>query len=285
MGVNKVVYGGRTILDISDSTINPATVLSGAIGYGSDGERFVGTLTASDPFTKARILEIFLPKTGWVLDDSNAITNVEDSDYDEVLDSSSDPVLGRVFYDTERYIQRIQAPVTRRDHPFVQCVLSSDYETACDEIDAFSLITSVETFDGYIIVTFDTYGYLTECLECDMTLSLIILEGISEASIAEVQRAAGTTVVAELPASKWKNDGNIYSQTIDIDIPSDSVFIADGLFSLDLSLAIDEIQQLARVTDILISNGSLTAVCHCIDNQLPPSIDLQISLKVFKIKE
>lgn len=262
MGVNKVVYGGRTILDISDSTINPATVLSGVIGYGSDGERFLGSLTAADLGTKARTLEIFLPKTGWVLDDSNAIT-----------------------YDTERYIQRIQAPVTRLDHPFVQCVLSSDYETACDEIDAFSLMTSVETFDGYIIVAFDTYGYLTECLECDMTLSLIILEGIPEASLVEVQRASGTTIVAELPASKWETDGNVYSQTIAIDIPSDSVFIADGLFSLDLSLAIDEMQQLARVTDILISNGSLTAICHCIDNQLPPSIDLQISLKVFKIKE
>lgn len=285
MGVNKVVYAGRTILDISDSTINPETVLSGMVGYGADGERFEGTFTVVDPYTKARTLEIALPKTGWVLDDSNAITNVEDSDYDEVLDSSSDPVLGRVLYDTERYIQRIPAPVTRHDCPFVQCVLSSDYETACDEIHAFSFITGVETFDGYIVVAFDTYGYLTECLECDMTLSLIILEGIPEASLVEVQRASGTTVVAELEASKWETDGNIYSQTIDIDIPSDSVFIADGLFSLDLSLAIDEIQQLARVTDILISNGSLTAVCHGIGNQLPPSIDLQVSLKVFKIKE
>ena len=43
MGVNVVTYGGRTLVDMTDATITPETVLEGYVGYGADGEPIVGT--------------------------------------------------------------------------------------------------------------------------------------------------------------------------------------------------------------------------------------------------
>ena len=46
MGVNKVVYGAVSIIDISDSTVTPETVAEGEIAYGADGEKITGTMQA-----------------------------------------------------------------------------------------------------------------------------------------------------------------------------------------------------------------------------------------------
>ena len=43
MAVNKVVYGTTVIIDISDSTVTPATLAEGVIAYNAKGERIVGT--------------------------------------------------------------------------------------------------------------------------------------------------------------------------------------------------------------------------------------------------
>lgn len=49
MGVNKVVYGGETLIDITDSTVTQETLGDGAVAYGADGERIVGTMTGGVP--------------------------------------------------------------------------------------------------------------------------------------------------------------------------------------------------------------------------------------------
>lgn len=46
MGVNKVVYGAVSIIDISDSTVTPETVAEGETAYGADGEKITGTMRA-----------------------------------------------------------------------------------------------------------------------------------------------------------------------------------------------------------------------------------------------
>lgn len=46
MGVNKVVYGGETVIDITDSTVTEDTLAEGAVAYGANGERITGTMTA-----------------------------------------------------------------------------------------------------------------------------------------------------------------------------------------------------------------------------------------------
>lgn len=53
MGVNKVVYGAVSIIDISDSTVTPETLVKGEIAYGADGERIIGTHEVASRYVKA----------------------------------------------------------------------------------------------------------------------------------------------------------------------------------------------------------------------------------------
>lgn len=43
MAVNKVVYDGQTIIDISGSTVTPETLGEGIIAFNAKGEKIVGT--------------------------------------------------------------------------------------------------------------------------------------------------------------------------------------------------------------------------------------------------
>lgn len=42
MGVNKIEFGGRTLIDISDSIVNPNTLCAGGVAYGANGDPVVG---------------------------------------------------------------------------------------------------------------------------------------------------------------------------------------------------------------------------------------------------
>lgn len=44
MAVNKVVYGARTVIDLTDSTVTPETLAQGVVAYNKAGERIVGTM-------------------------------------------------------------------------------------------------------------------------------------------------------------------------------------------------------------------------------------------------
>lgn len=41
--VNKVVYGGTTLIDISDSTATADKIIQGSTAYGADGRKITGT--------------------------------------------------------------------------------------------------------------------------------------------------------------------------------------------------------------------------------------------------
>lgn len=43
MAINKVIYGGNTIIDLTDTTAQQANVLTGFYFYGRDGVRYAGT--------------------------------------------------------------------------------------------------------------------------------------------------------------------------------------------------------------------------------------------------
>ncbi len=51
MGVNKVNYYDRTLIDISDSTVTPETLAEGATAYDKSGEKITGTMKASEDLT------------------------------------------------------------------------------------------------------------------------------------------------------------------------------------------------------------------------------------------
>ena len=44
MAVNKVVYGGNTIVDISDSTVSASDMAEGVIAYEANGEKVTGNV-------------------------------------------------------------------------------------------------------------------------------------------------------------------------------------------------------------------------------------------------
>lgn len=44
MAVNKVIYGGEALIDISDSTVTPNKLIEGETAYGANGEKVVGAI-------------------------------------------------------------------------------------------------------------------------------------------------------------------------------------------------------------------------------------------------
>lgn len=62
MGVNKVIYGGRTIVDMTDATATSETVLKGYTAYGANGVPITGT---ASPTTRQEVT-ISLPLSDWI---------------------------------------------------------------------------------------------------------------------------------------------------------------------------------------------------------------------------
>ena len=67
MSINKVVYGGRTLIDLTTDTVTPETLLEGTIAHGPDGEKITGTCTfdADTKDATATAAEILATKTAY----------------------------------------------------------------------------------------------------------------------------------------------------------------------------------------------------------------------------
>lgn len=66
MGVNKVMYGSKTVIDLSGSTIAPDKMLEGIIGYNAAGEEVVGTHQCEKGIgTGAYVWAKYDRKIGW----------------------------------------------------------------------------------------------------------------------------------------------------------------------------------------------------------------------------
>ena len=51
MAINKVVYDGRVLIDLTDSTVTPETLAEGVVAYNAKGERIVGTMKQGSQVT------------------------------------------------------------------------------------------------------------------------------------------------------------------------------------------------------------------------------------------
>lgn len=67
MGVNKVVYGGKTLIDLTADTVTADKVLSGVTAHGKDGEAITGTCTfdVDSNDATAAVAEILASKTAY----------------------------------------------------------------------------------------------------------------------------------------------------------------------------------------------------------------------------
>lgn len=129
MPVNKVDYYGRTLIDISDSTIGPSTTLEGYVGYDADGKRFVGTAALSNLYPTSSKFNVLLSASKWT---SNS----------------------------ESYVQDVTANVTSSDYSMVQILLTDE-----SVLEIADFMTKVECFNGYIRVTFSELPEMDLCLE------------------------------------------------------------------------------------------------------------------------
>ena len=67
MAINKVVYGGNTLIDLTGDTIMADKVLSGFTGHGKDGEPFTGTcdFDVNSQDATVAVAEMLLGKTAY----------------------------------------------------------------------------------------------------------------------------------------------------------------------------------------------------------------------------
>ena len=47
MAINKVVYDGNTLVDLTSDTVTPNTLMEGVTAHNAAGEQIVGTMTGS----------------------------------------------------------------------------------------------------------------------------------------------------------------------------------------------------------------------------------------------
>lgn len=85
MGVNAVSFGGRTLIDIRDTTARASTILQGYTAYGADGNRIVGTAKSLNKIT----LAVTVPKSGWHNKSQTIIVSRVTSDSDVFIGASS----------------------------------------------------------------------------------------------------------------------------------------------------------------------------------------------------
>lgn len=61
MGVNKVIYGGNTVIDLTNATATSDTVCTGYTAYGADGNLIIGTASRINRYE----VNVTLPASGW----------------------------------------------------------------------------------------------------------------------------------------------------------------------------------------------------------------------------
>lgn len=225
MAVNKVTYAGRVLIDLSDSTATASNTLNGVIGYGANGERFVGTADMSNLYATGRKIPVALPVSGW-----NEVDGV--------------------------YSQTVTAAVSATDKAIAQILLTDDdLETMTAELAADENLIKVDLCSGYIQVE------IAELPEVELSLEVAIIEGLAASNKAAVMCANGETRSFILTADAWVESGEYYTQTVAVDGLTDGITYGDILLPDD-SNASREIAEALKVGKFVTANGSITAIAY-----------------------
>ncbi len=67
MGVNKVVYSGQTLIDLTSDTVDAASLRAGLVAHNASGSQITGTAVVADG-VKMLFRNLTVPTSAWVND-------------------------------------------------------------------------------------------------------------------------------------------------------------------------------------------------------------------------
>ena len=229
MAVNKVIYDGRTLIDISDSTVDSSSMLSGVIAYAANGDKIVGQASINDMFAKGRKVYTVLKSSDWV--QSNG-----------------------------EFVQTVQADVLESEYGIAQVSLSSSYDILADELLIADCITKVALNNGSVKV------HISEKPSINITLEIAIIDGLTSATKSSLFTTNSEQFSFTLTKLGWRETDGTYSQTIQLDVNASDIIFGDIMLSDDTSIAFEELTQSNLVSQFIVSSGSITAIAL---NQAP----------------
>ena len=229
MAVNKVIYDGRTLIDISDSTVDSSSMLSGVIAYAANGDKIVGQASINDMFARGRKVYTVLKSSDWV--QSNG-----------------------------EFVQTVQADVLESEYGIAQVSLSSPSYILDDELPIADCITKVVLNDGSVRV------HISEKPSINITLEIAIIDGLTSATKSSLITTNSEQFSFTLAKLGWSETDGTSSQTIQLDVNASDIIFGDIILSDDTSIAFEELTQSNLVSQFIVSNGSITAIAL---NQAP----------------
>lgn len=222
MAVNKVIYDGRTLIDISDSTVDSSSMLSGVIAYAANGDKIVGQASINDMFVKGRKVYTVLKSSNWV--QSNG-----------------------------EFVQTVQADVLESEYGIAQVSLSSSYDIL-DELPIADYITKVVLNNGSVKV------HISEKPSINITLEIAIIDGLTSATKSSLFTMNSEQFSFTLAKLGWSETDGTYSQTIQLDVNASDIIFGDMILSDDTSIAFEELTQSNLVSQFIVSSGSIKAI-------------------------
>ena len=222
MAVNKVIYDGRTLIDISDSTVDSSSMLSGVIAYAANGDKIVGQASINDMFVKGRKVYTVLKSSNWV--QSNG-----------------------------EFVQTVQADVLESEYGIAQVSLPSSYGIL-DELPIADCITKVVLNNGSVKV------HISEKPSINITLEIAIIDGLTSATKSSLFTMNSEQFSFTLTKLGWSETDGTYSQTIQLDVNASDIIFGDTMLSDDTSIAFEELTQSNLVSQFIVSSGSITAI-------------------------
>lgn len=223
MAVNKVIYDGKTLIDISDSTVDSSNILSGVIAYAANGDKIIGQVSINDMFVKGRKVYTELKSSDWI--QSNG-----------------------------EYVQTVQADVLESEYGIAQVSLSSSYDILADELLIADYITKVVLNNGSVT------AHISEQPSIDITLEIAIIDGLTSATKSSLFTMNSEQFSFTLPKSGWSETNGTYRQSVQLDLNSSDIIFGEIILSDDTGVAFEELTQSNLVSQFIVSSGSITAI-------------------------
>lgn len=245
MAVNKVIFGDKTIIDISDSSVTANKLLYGEIAYDATGARIVGTYLPVKEYDSFTNHFIDIPSESWKIVDG-------------------------------KYSFKISSEINPNFINFAQVCLSDGYEYEQNE--QFDLIQTIhisESETEFVCFDGDTYPY------CDLRVMITSINVESISSIESLNERKSRNVSIRIPKEDWKIQNGIDTIEFSIDIGDDEIAFIEPI----LILSDDDLNSVLNfyegISESASSNGSII-LSRTFDESINKKYDLNLVIRIFK---